>query len=428
MPKLKLFYQIYSKEDKRSKGILIRIKMLEHVQHVLNRSSLSKKELECFFDNLYSVLSHNVDVQDSVFSRFYDQLYLQFEQLTQFTPQGLIDIIECQGDLFSFESGVDEQYTYQDENGDYYSFSYTDAQASAIEHMNVKEIKCSLIENLKNIENHITELKIEEGILSLEKKKLLTELSQEIMPNTELLLTIDASLDDDLMVVKDYREHKNAINNRGFLWIDIDTFLQLIKSFADAEWSELKNKITKLSILHHSGQRLLENEYDYSPHMLTIGNQLPYVSSVVLRGCGMAEETRSKDLAEKEQKKYAHYNSTSDFKWLKGEKKETTRQHTLDIQNSASGVRAASPLAASIITALKESSIGVNVGNVSIKLYVGPYKGDAEKGAEGLLGLHERYKRAPKALRFFMKEEAKSCISEQSDVNDELKQSLLSIH
>lgn len=382
-----------------------------------------------FFYHFYDFLTHYAS--ESHILSFYDVILIpQFELGTRdiiqkgikVTPQDLINIVKSQADQFIQEyanRNSSSNYIDCDCDGDIWGY-YRDCEQE--ETICAIEIKSMIIMQLQKLKpENIEALKKKRESLYFQLDGLFNKLLHEITPNSELLFTVQ-ELDQELITIIDYRENRGDKNKKGFLWIPLDTFIQFTNSVSDINFEEklikIMSNISKLSFLHHSGNAVLNHGLEFSKEIPLISDLLPNVSSIILRGCGMAKEDKSKSIVKAHINKHPNQppGDISDFMWTKGDKQEPNRQHTLDVESYECGMGAASDLTARIINEIRGSKIGVNAESLSIKFYVGPYKGDVEHGAKGEPGDNGRYLTAPKALRFFIRDkDIQSPYSEQLD-------------
>lgn len=427
--------------DLRSQHISLREKIaeLESLANVLD----NMLHLNDFVDAFSDYLGRLIPEKDVLY--FYDAILTpQFQEAShgtiqpaiKITPQDLIEIVDKQEDKFAYEheNESDDSYNFDEENydtdagDDSYNFDENNYYSSevSVEIVSAIKIKSIIIAQLQKLKpEYIEVLKKRKETLDLQLDDLFNKLLQNATPGSELLFTIPDELDQDLQTVIDYRENKNKKSNKGLLWMQLDAFIGFRDSVYDtpfeAKLIEIMGNISKLGFLHHSGNALVGKGMDFSRKIIYISDLLPNVSSVVLRGCGMATEDKSKSLAKAEIKKSNQSPcGIFDFAWTKGDKQEPTREHTLDVPTYDAGMGAASDLTTRIIDEIRKSKIGVNAEHLSVKFYVGPYHGDIEKGAKGDPGDSGRYLSAPKALRFFIKnKETKPLSTEELDTSNE---------
>lgn len=177
--------------------------------------------------------------------------------------------------------------------------------------------------------------------------------------------------------------------------------------------------IQKLGILHHSGNALERTGYVYTDYLESIGSSLPYVSSVVLRGCGMVNDKKAKALAlavardrepglgDGELKERLRDGRMRFFKSSDTDQRnpKTIRQFTLDTVKKG-GVSALEKGTKPIVEALEKSSIGKALPDgqrPSIECYIAGYNADPAQGAiahRGIKNAEDRFGSAPKAIRF----------------------------
>lgn len=233
-------------------------------------------------------------------------------------------------------------------------------------------------------------------------------------PISEILLVSDEVLDEDLKNVMTYRHKKNP----SLLVLDLQEYAEALDHANNYGLESQFPSIKKLGILHHSGERVLSSGYDYKKHLVIIGDSLPCVSSVVLRGCGMVDEPKAKKLAiaaaQQQDDKLAPAEAKKKLKdgmlFFKPNDKEERhgkimRQFTLDVGKDE-GLDAATSLSVSVVKELEKSSIGKDIpneGRPSIKCYVAGYNADPDNGLiahRGSPQVEDRYLTAPKAIRF----------------------------
>jgi hypothetical protein len=232
---------------------------------------------------------------------------------------------------------------------------------------------------------------------------------------TELLLICDPNLDKDLQAVMQYRLNKNP----ALLVMDLKEYVSVINYLQSIGLSDTFSRITKLGILHHSGNILLDSAADnYVPYIKGIGDSLPNVSTVVLRGCGMVQEKPAKKLALNKARatdptlasdaaaktsirKGMLFFKANDERHEHG---KSMREFTLDV-GAEEGKKAVIALTNAVVCELKKSNLGKDLSEgvtPTIKCYVAGYVGDPVKGAKPDLGvaLDDRFLTAPKAIRF----------------------------
>lgn len=269
----------------------------------------------------------------------------------------------------------------------------------------------------------------EEGILAaktelenLGKKWVAASIGQT-SKKTELLLVIcgkDEELmqDPDLMSVVQYRSEQARKSGGGLIVVPLGEYVDLLKEFP----MELPEEVTQASFLYHSGSRYvewlpiaerfldehkfeefytaakefdiwqkevrtieekkLENPNDTSPiprapnrpdmtwliHIgKVVGDSLPYVQRVVMRGCGQ--------VVEREERKLASHSTQEPQRFFKHDTKPLLRQKTVDIKQKVDPQMLLADPAKSIVQGLTDSLIGEKESELKIKAYVGPYKG-----------------------------------------------------